>query len=175
MRSPELLFTDLQNHLCAIDELARHATDAQKSEMARELIDAASEILSYTARTPPAVPAMPNDPNAQLPLDKLRSLKRKAAMLRSYLQGETTAAIANTHGIVRQSVLLHLTEIIRVLRKRTRVATNFMGKDDALAGMSGHASQMTQEERIAYLATLGRFELELERREQGRSWSDVWR
>lgn len=135
----------------------------------------ASEILSYAACTSQVVTAAPNDPNAKLPADKLRSLKRKAAMLRSYLQGETTATIAKTHCIVGQSVVLHLTEIVRILRKRTRVASNFMGKDDALEGMSGQPSQMTPHEKTAYLAVLDKFELELERRGRGRSWADVWR
>jgi hypothetical protein len=82
--------------------------------------------------------------------------------------------IAKSYGIVRQSVLLHLTEIVRVLRKRTRVASKFTGKADPLKELSGQPSRLTPEERTANLVALERFELELERRKQGRSWADVW-
>jgi hypothetical protein len=174
LHNPKFAFTDLQKYLHAIDDLAQHATDGQRIEITRELVDLTSEILSYTERSPHDELAEPSDPNARLSLEKIRILKQKASISRSCLQGKTTAEIAKLHSVVKQSVQLHLTEILRVLRKRTRVASKFMGKADPLVDLSGQLSQLTTEERTTYLAALARFELELERREHGRPWGDVW-
>jgi hypothetical protein len=173
----------IQKHIRAIDELARQADAPERIEIARELIGLATEVLAYT--TPPQ--PKPDDVNLfpaeapQAPPDYARlsraaaaSMKRKAAMLRMCLQGESVKAIAKAHDISPQAVLGHLTVVIGTLKKRTRTAHRFRGGPDPLAELHFTPLALTPEERTVYLKALGRFERELERRERGMKWADIW-
>lgn len=166
-------YEQLQQHLTAICAAAREGSSRERIEIARELIELSSEILTYGERESVSLDAQ-NDPNARLDADRVISFRRKAAILRSILEGSNIATVAASLQKVRQTVHINLQEMIRILRKRTRNSAKFMGKDDPLEGMSDRITEFRLEERTAYLDALTRYDKELDRREKGLPWADVW-
>jgi DNA-binding CsgD family transcriptional regulator len=168
-------YRGVQDHLHAIDELARWSNDQERKEIVRELLGLAAGVLSYTTPVMQPVPVEASTPDyASLLPDKAASLKRKAAMLRLCLQREPMKAIAEAHGITRVAVRSHLTELMRILRKRTRTVSRFKGGGDPLAGVHRNPLELTHEEQAVYLCALDQFDRELVRREAGQEWGDIW-
>jgi hypothetical protein len=164
--------SDLVRHLQTV------ATEAQQlNGDAATILALRSDIVAIARQITIYVDAQ--DPKARDAANERRDairFKRKAALFRMVFSGSSMAEVTEKFAVQSEVIRRHISDIAKTLQMRSRMAARKAPQQDLLASIPiSFPMRLTDEERKTYLSYLERYEIELDRRENGLPWKDVWR